>query len=305
MGSQEATGHDEPPRREGRLRLSHGYELWYREVGSDEGRPPLLLLHGGPGAGSDYLETLEGLGSERRVVFYDQLGCGRSDHPGHSDWWTVEYFVAEMDEVRAALGLGRCHLLGQSWGGWLALDYLARGAEGIAGLVLASTSASIAEFRRETARLKAALPDGLGDTLERYEVTGEYDHPDYEHAVHAFYERHVCRLPEWPDCLMRTVRNLENTDVYAVMNGPNEFVVNGRLADWDRSEDLAHIAVPTLVTAGRYDELGPACAATLHRGIPGARLALFERSAHTAHLEEPALYLETVAAFLRTCDAVT
>lgn len=290
------------PGTEGRLTLSHGHSLWYRRVGRDTGRPPLLLLHGGPGAGSDYLETLEGLAADREVVFYDQLGCGRSDHPGHTDWWTVDYFVSELDEVRAGLGLGHCHVLGQSWGGWLAIDYMARGADGVTGLVLASTSASIAEFRRETARLKAALPDGLGATLERYEAVGDYAHPDYEHAVHVFYEHHVCRLPEWPPCLLRTVENLEKTDVYAVMNGPNEFVVNGRIADWDRTADLGRIAAPTLITVGRHDELTPACADTLHRGIPGSRVAVFERSSHTAHLEEEAQYVDVVGAFLRSCD---
>jgi proline-specific peptidase len=99
-----------------------GYQVWYRRVG--HGGIPLLLLHGGPGAGHDYLEPLEALATDRTVVFYDQLGCGKSDQPDDRSLWRMERFVAEVDTVRRALYLERMHLLGQSWGGWLAIEYL-------------------------------------------------------------------------------------------------------------------------------------------------------------------------------------
>src|SRR5215217_3558120 len=132
-----------------------GYRVWYRQVGS--GEVPLLLLHGGPGAGHDYLEPLEALSVDRTVVFYDQLGCGRSDKPDDRSLWRMERFVSEVDAVRRALGLERVHLLGQSWGGWLAIEYMLSRPRGILGLVLASNSASISQFVTEAERLKAAL----------------------------------------------------------------------------------------------------------------------------------------------------
>ena len=92
-----------------------GYQVWYRWVG--RGGVPLLLLHGGPGAGHDYLEPLEALAADRQIVFYDQLGCGRSDQPDDRSLWRLERFVAEIDTVRRALNLEQTHLLGQSWGG--------------------------------------------------------------------------------------------------------------------------------------------------------------------------------------------
>ena len=278
-----------------------GHRVWYRSVGRDG--IPLLVLHGGPGAGHDYLEPLEGLAAERRVVFYDQLGCGRSDQPDDRSLWRIERFVAEVGQVRRALGLERIHLLGQSWGGWLAIEYMLSHPGGVVGLVLASTSASIPQFVAEAARLKTALPPDVRSAMERHEAAGELDHPEYEAAVLEFYRRHVCRLDPWPDCLRRTVQNLEGNAVYATMNGPNEFTVVGNLRDWDRIERLGEITVPTLITVGRYDEVTPACAETLHRGIAGSELRLFLESSHTAHLEETGRYLEVVQDFLARVEA--
>lgn len=278
-----------------------GYRVWYGRVG--EGGVPLLTLHGGPGAGHDYLESLEALAADREVVFYDQLGCGRSDTPEDPSLWKMERFVDEVDTVRSALGLERVHLLGSSWGGWLAVEYMLSGARGVVGLVLASTSASVAQFVAEAERLKAALPPEVYETLRRYEAAGELHHPDYEEAVMEFYTRHLCRLDPWPDPLVRSVENLDGNPVYETMNGPNEFFVIGNLKDWDRTGRLGEIGVPTLVTVGRHDEITPACAGTLHRGIPGSEMRVFEESAHVAHLEETEAYVEAVADFLARVEA--
>jgi proline-specific peptidase len=273
-----------------------GYQVWYRRTGN--GGIPLLVLHGGPGAGHDYLESLERLAAARTVVFYDQLGCGRSDRPGDRSLWRIERFVAEVDTVRRALGLERIHLLGHSWGGWLAIEYMLSRPQGVVGLILASTSAGLPQFVAETARLKAALPPEIRQTLQRHEAQADYRHPDYEAAVLEFYKRHLCRLDPWPEPLLRSVENLNGNAVYETMNGPNEFIVIGNLRDWDRSDRLGEISVPTLITVGRHDELTPACAETLHRGISGSRLAVFEKSAHLAHLEEPDEFRRVVGDFL-------
>jgi len=127
--------------------------------------------------------------------------------------------------------------------------------------------------------------------------------PDYEDAVMEFYRRHLCRLDPWPDPLVRSVENLDGNQVYETMNGPNEFFVIGNLKDWNRTERLGEIRVPTLVTVGRYDEITPACAKTLHRGIPGSKMRVFEESAHVAQLEETEAYVAAVADFLARVEA--
>jgi len=131
----------------------------------------------------------------------------------------------------------------------------------------------------------------------------ELHHPDYEDAVMEFYRRHLCRLDPWPDPLVRSVKNLDGNQVYETMNGPNEFFVIGNLKDWNRTERLGEIRVPTLVTVGRYDEITPACAKTLHRGIPGSKMRVFEESAHVAQLEETEAYVAAVADFLARVEA--
>ena len=166
--------------------------VWYRRVGG--GGIPLLVLHGGPGAGHDYLEPLEGLAPDRAVVVYDQLGCGQSDQPDARSLWRMERFVAEVGTVWRALGLEQIHLLGQSWGGWLAIECMLTHPPGVVRVVLASTSASIPQFVAEAARLKAALPPGVYQTMQHDEASGDLHHPAYEAAVLEFYRRHLCRL---------------------------------------------------------------------------------------------------------------
>jgi proline-specific peptidase len=283
---------------EGRIEVD-GHQVWYRRIG--EGGVPLLLLHGGPGAGHDYLEPLAGLAERRAVIFYDQLGCGRSDQPDDPSLWRIERFVREVDTVRAELGLDRVHILGQSWGGWLAIEYMLSAPQGVEGLVLASTSASIPQFVDEATRLIGEMPEATGEAIRHHEAAGEFDHPDFVTAVETFYIRHVCRLDPWPDALLRSIKNLEADGghrVYNTINGPTEFTVIGNLKDWDRIDRLAEITVPTLITVGRHDEITPACAETIHQGIANSRVVVFENSAHCAHLEETEAYLAAVGAFL-------
>jgi len=280
-----------------------GGRVWYRRLGEGDALP-VLLLHGGPGAAHDYMLPLaERLSEHRPAIVYDQLGCGRADKPDDTSLWTVDRSVTEVDQVRAALGLEHCHLLGQSWGGWLAIDYMARGPVGVAGLVLASTSASIAQFVAGARRLIDALPEPHRTALQELGARGEYDHPDYRAAEQEFYRRHLCRMDPWPEALVRSSDQMEGNQVYATMNGPTEFDVIGRLRTWDRTPDLGRIDVPTLITCGRYDEITPACSETIAEGIPDARVVVFEESAHVAHLEEAEAYAGTVEEFLESVEA--
>jgi proline-specific peptidase len=283
-----------------------GHRTWYQVVGelpAPDGKLPLLVLHGGPGFPHDYLEDLAGLADAGRpVVFYDQLGCGKSDHPDDPELWVIDTFVDEVAAVRDALGLERVHLLGHSWGGWLALEYVLTHPPGIAGLVLASACASLPAFAAQTRALKESLPAQVQEVIDRHEADGTTDAEEYAEATMAYYTQWACRLEfPWPEHVMRSFENLSE-DVYGTMQGP-EWNVTGNLKDWDVTARLGELNLPVLVTSGRYDEMTPALVQPLIDGIRGAEWVVFDNSAHLAPAEEPKRYREVVDAFLTQADA--
>jgi proline-specific peptidase len=296
----------EMPTKEGLVSF-RSYNVWYRIVGDREapGKLPLLCLHGGPGFPHDYLEPLETIAATgRRVIFYDQSGCGNSDHPPHPSMWTVPLFVEELGVIRRALGLERVHILGQSWGGMLAMEYALTQPAGLASLILADSLASMPQWIAEINRLRAELPSDVQATLLKHETAGTTDDPAYQEGMMVFYRRHICRLDPWPDPLIRALEKfMQNPEVYSTMWGPSEFHVTGTLKDWDIADRLGEIRLPTLVVGGRYDEATPAMTEALHRGIPGSKWVIFENSAHMPHLEETERYLHVLTKFLDRVEA--
>lgn len=281
-----------------------GYRVWYRIIGGGASREriPLMILHGGPGAPHDYLENLQELASEtRRVVFYDQLGCGRSDHPDDPALCYVARFADELETVRRELGLERVHILGQSWGGMLAQEYALRQPQGLVSLILANTTSSIPMWVAEANRLREQLPPEVNATLLRHEEAGTTDSQEYLDAMQVFYDRHVCRVRPYPDYVQRGFDQIGY--VYNYMNGPSEFHIVGVIKDWDRTDRLSEIRVPTLIISGRYDESTPLLNEVLHRGIAGSEWVVLENSSHLAHVEEPERYMQTVQAFLERVES--
>jgi len=284
-----------------------GYHIWYRMVGMEEdaGKLPVLVLHGGPGMPHDYLAPLSSLArGGRRVIFYDQLGCGNSDQPDDPSLWTIERYVNELAAVLAALELRRVHLLGHSWGGMLAMEYALRAPATLASLTVASAPASMPQWIAETNRLRHALPADIQTVLDAHESGGTTDEPAYIAAMLVYYRRHVCRLDPWPEPLNAAMTKLfENPAVYQTMNGPSEFCVVGSLKDWEIVTRLSALRVPTTVTSGRHDEATPAIAGTVHRLIRGSDWVLFEHSAHMAHLEESYRYNAVLERFMQRVEA--
>ena len=270
-------------------------ETWYRVVGEDTpGRLPLLCLHGGPGSTHHYLEPLEQLVDEgRRVVLYDQLGCGESSRPEDDGIWSLQLFLDELDAVRAALGLERIHLLGTSWGGMLALEHVLGRPHGITGLVLSSTLCNAAQWAEEVARLLHQLPDDQVFLLD----AADRDAPGFAEAEAAFDRRFFHRLDPPHPAVARGLAG-KSRGPYEAMWGPNEWTVTGPLAAWDVCSRLPEIRPPTLVISGRYDLCTPAVAARLVAGIAGAEHVVFEHSSHTPATEESNRYVAVVADFL-------
>jgi proline-specific peptidase len=275
-----------------------GYRTWYRFVG-DLNSPvtPLLALHGGPGSTHNYFRPLEGLATERPVVLYDQIGCGKSDRPSDIEW-SVDVFRAEVAAVRDQLGLERVHLLGTSWGGMLAQEHVLSGATGVVSLILSSTLANLALWNEEQLKLRNALPPDVVEVLDRHEAAGTFDDPEYEEAMGVYYDRHFYRGPQ-PRPELEAMDKGRAPDVYRAMQGPNEWTTTGALKGWDTRDRLHEIDVPTLVVRGAYDMCTAPIAAELVDGIRDAREVVLENSSHTPVLEETERYLGIVGEFTR------
>ncbi|MGP0066734.1 MAG: proline iminopeptidase-family hydrolase [Isosphaeraceae bacterium] len=277
-----------------------GGRIWYRVAGAGAGIP-LLTLHGGPGSPHDYLESLAALGGERPVVFYDQLGCGRSDHPDDPGLWTMSRFLEEIDCVRTGLGLDQIHLYGHSWGAMLAVDYALAEPEGLCSLILASPCLSMAKVQADLTRLKDELPPAILKVLREHEQAGTTHSAQYQVAALAFYRRHICRLSPWPAALEQSFASWGH-QVYTTMWGPAEFNVTGNLRDYDRSGRLGELSVPVLFLCGRHDEITPETTGWFHELCPASEFVVFEDSAHLPQLEEPDTHAEIVREFLRRAE---
>ncbi|HLZ57135.1 MAG TPA: proline iminopeptidase-family hydrolase [Ktedonosporobacter sp.] len=275
--------------------------VWYRAVNLGSGIP-LLTLHGGPGSPHDYLEPLEELANDRPVIFFDQLGCGKSERPDDQTLWQRTRFVEELDQIRRALNLGQIHLFGHSWGTMLAIDYVLTRPDGIVSLILASPALSIPRWLKDMERYRRSLPLDIQHILEQHESNGTTDSKEYQQAAMEFYQRYLCRLDPWPEPLERTIAG-EGTNVYTTMWGPSEFFMSGNLLDYDATPLLDKIYIPTLFTCGRHDEATPETTAYYHSLLPQSKLAIFEQSAHMPHLEETERYLQIIRNFLQQIES--
>ncbi|WP_238412055.1 proline iminopeptidase-family hydrolase [Saccharothrix deserti] len=280
------------------------YRTWYRVTGDlRSGRPPVVVVHGGPGSTHDYLLPLTVLAEDGwPVVHYDQLGNGGSTHlPDRgADFWTVDLFLDELDNLLDRLDIADDYVLfGQSWGGLLSAAHAAERPAGLRGLVVANAPASYPLWLREMKVLRDALPPGIDDVLRRHEAAGTTDSDEYQQAAREFYRRHVCRLDPLPQEFQASLYELDNDPtVYHTMNGPNEFHVVGTLAEWGVEDLLPDVEVPTLVLSGRHDEATPVTVRPYLDLIPDARWEIFEESSHVPHLEEPQRFREVVVGYL-------
>lgn len=274
-----------------------GHEVIAYSFGS--GEETLFCLNGGPGLPCDYVRDCHSWLADRgyRVVAYDQLGCGRSDRPDDTSLWHVDRYIHEVETVRNTLDLGKVHLLGQSWGTFLATEYVLNYPDRIKTLILANGAGDIPHLVAELNRLRAALGSETIQMMLRHEAEGTLDHPEYQAAITILNYRHVCRLDEWPAPVKRSLDDW-NMAVYGTMQGPNEFTFTGNYKDWSRLADMHKITEPTLILCGMHDELTPACSMRMHNELPNSEIKVFKNSAHMPFYEEPETYFPLLLNFL-------
>jgi proline iminopeptidase len=275
----------------------HGHEVVAYSFGT--GDEVILCLNGGPGLGCDYIRDSHSrlAGDRYRVVAFDQLGCGASDRPDDTSLWTLERYVEEVEIVRTTASLGKVHLLGQSWGTWLGIEYALTYPDAFKTLIVVDGAASVPHLLTEVERLRGALGSETVAMMQRHEAEGTLDHPEYKGAIEVLNYRHICRLQTWPDALLRSMASF-NAAPYRAIQGPNEFCYTGSIRDWDRLDQLHRIVQPALIMCGWHDVGTPACARLMHEALPNGQIAVFPNSSHMPFFEEPEAYFGVLRSFL-------
>ena len=255
------------------------------------------MLHGGPGATHEYFEAFDSYlpGAGIEYYYYDQLGSAYSDDPGDPTMLEIDRFVDEVEQVRIALALGPddFYLLGHSWGGVLAIEYALAYQVNLKGMVISNMMSSIPAYNRyaDTVLKPGIDPDVLAE-IELFESNGDTDDPRYfELLLHHHYVEHVLRMPfeEWPEPVRRSFKHT-NASIYVPMQGPSELGASGKLVDWDRTEELARIEVPTLVIGGRHDTMDPAHMEMVAGRLPHGRFLLCHNGSHMSMYDDQVTY---------------
>ena len=286
-----------------------GGRVYVRVNGRLDGpRPPLVLMHGGPGSTHAGLLPALALAGERAIILYDQLGSGRSDAGAAGDW-TVPRFVDELEAVRRGLGVRRWHVLGASWGGTIALEYGARRPAALDGLVLASPLISTRSWIADANALRARLPADVQAVLARCDPPLPLT-PACEPATAAFYgafnarEPRMTAIADYAKAQAAAGGRGFNKGLYEAMWGSSEFVATGSLRDYDGEPLLALLdGARSLFVTGQYDEARPETLKAFSDRVPGAEFAVVPGAAHAMFNDRPDETIAILRAWLARQDA--
>jgi len=281
------------------------FRVWTKRIGNNPA-VKVLLLHGGPGATHEYFEACDSFFPAAGIeyYYYDQLGSTYSDQPDDPDLWEVPRFVDEVEQVRQALGLDRSnfYLLGQSWGGALAIEYALEHGHNLKALVISNMMSSIPAYNAYAQKvLMPTMDQDALAAIKRLEAAQAYEDPRYmELLMQHHYVHHVLRMPPeaWPDPVTRTFAHI-NPAIYVSMQGPSELGASGKLVDWDRTADLPNIAVPTLVIGARHDTMDPGYMEMMANKIPRGTYLDCPNGSHLAMYDDQVTYFEGLINFIR------
>lgn len=269
-------------------------KTYVRIVGDEEGKAPLVLLHGGPGSSHNYFELLDELAtkSHRQLITYDQIGCGNSSIPDDQpELYTAQTWIKELINIRKKLGLKHIHLLGQSWGGMLAIMYLCDyQPKGIESLILSSTLASAQTWGREVHRLTKTLSQSQQLAIQEAETHNDYSKSGYQEANQALMTKFAIEPvhAEMPEPLRRPKSG--GIVAYQTAWGPNEFTPLGNLRDYNYVDQLKNLQVPTLIVNGDHDLCTPVVAKEMVQAIPEAKWFQVKNARHMVFYDQTAKY---------------
>lgn len=284
------------------------FKVWTKRVGNNP-RIKVLLLHGGPGSTHEYFESCDSFfpRAEIEYYYYDQLGSYYSDQPKDDTLWEINRFVEEVEQVRKALKLDKSnfYLLGQSWGGILAVEYALKYQDNLKGLIISNMMMSGPEYGKfAKEELGPKMPPGVLSEILEMEAKEDFDNPRYmELLIPNYYVKHILRMPydEWPEPVLRAFKHI-NQEVYTSMQGPSEFGIRGKLETWDRTHDLDKINVPTLVIGATYDTMDPKHMKWVASQIKRSQFLLCPNGSHLAIYDDQEAYFSGLIKFIKSVD---
>jgi len=283
------------------------FRVWTKRFGNNP-TIKILLLHGGPAMTHEYMECFETFFQRQGFEFYeyDQLGSYYSDQPRDSSLWTTGRFVEEVEQVRQAIGADSTnfYVLGNSWGGILAMEYALKYQRHLKGLVVANMVASAPEYGRyaEEVLARQMKPEVLSE-IKAIEAKKDFNNPRYmELLLPNFYHAHLCRLTEWPDGFNRALKHV-NSEIYTMMQGPSEFGISGRLANWDIKNRLKEISVPVLMIGARYDTMDPKAMEEQSKLVQKGRYLYCPNGSHLAMWDDQKIFMDGVIKFINDVNA--
>lgn len=279
-----------------------GGKVWYR-INGNGNKTPLLLLHGGPGSSSFYLDGLTELSNDRPIIFIDQLGCGRSSKITDTSLMTIQQYVEQLEQIRKALHLEQFYLYGHSWGTMLGIDYYLKYPKAIKAIIFSSPCFSTKAWTNDADTLIATLPKAVQNAIRVNEKNKTFSNEAYQKAVTIYYKNFVKRS-EMSKSKQDSSKLFFGSNVYEFMWGPSEFTATGNLLKYDRLKDLPKIKVPTLLLAGEFDEARPSTVKYFQSLIPGAAFLMIPNSGHATMIDNKSVTNQTLRTFLLKMDAL-
>jgi proline iminopeptidase len=286
------------------------FNVWTKRVGNNP-KIKVLLLHGGPGGTHEFFECFDGFFPQENIeyIYYDQLGSYYSDQPNDTRLWTTERFVEEVEQVRKALKLdsSNFYLMGQSWGGILAMEYALKYQNNLKGLIIANMMASAPAYNKYALEvLGPQLDPKVFSQIKEFEKNKDYTNPKYmELLMNYYYTEHILRMPvaEWPESINRAFKHL-NPNVYVYMQGQSEFGITGdaTLKNWDVTTRLKTLTIPTLVIGAKYDTMDPKHMEWMSKEVQNGRFLFCPKGSHCSQYDDQEHYFPGVIDFLKDVD---
>lgn len=282
---------------------------WYKVLGNlSQGKTPLIVLHGGPGACHEYLLSLDSLTKRFGIptIFYDQIGNGKStrlpEKIGDDKFWTEKLFIDELDNLVQTLSLHErgFDLIGHSWGGMLGSAYACTQPPGLRRVIIANSPADVGDWEKAARHLLKQLPEDVQKVIEEADPTEDAE--EFERAMTVYRSRYFCKVKPWPAPEIQLVFDhiQEDPTSFATMKGFSEISIAGNLKTWQVKDRLYNVKAPVLLINGSDDQAQDLVVLPFFQRLEKVKWVTIDNASHNPLLEQKAKVINIISSFLLT-----